>query len=160
MQKVHPVLWFSDHAEEAAAFYTSLLPNSQITNVARFAEGSPGTPGKAMSVSFELAGQEFTALNGGPESHFTDAVSLYVDCADQAEVDRLWDALTAGGEASQCGWLTDRFGVSWQIIPSVLGELLGDADPERSARVMHAMLGMSKIDIDGLRRAWAADPAT
>ncbi|MGE0228879.1 MAG: VOC family protein [Dehalococcoidia bacterium] len=159
MQKVHPVLWFRDEAEEAAALYTSLLPDSRITDVTRFPEGSPGTPGTAMSVSFELGGQAFTALNGAPEGNFTEAVSLYVDCADQAEVDRLWDALAEGGEQSQCGWLKDRFGVSWQIIPSALGELMGDPDPERAARVVRAMLGMSKIDIEQLRRAWAGEIA-
>lgn len=160
MQKIHPMLWFNTQAEEAAEFYISLLPNSRITNVARFGDGSPGTPGQVMTVSFELAGQEFTALNGGPEFNFTEAISLYVDCADQDEVDRLWDRLTEGGEPSQCGWLKDRFGVSWQIIPSALGELMGDPDPERAARVTQAMLGMTKIDIEGLKRAWASDSTT
>lgn len=160
MQKIHPMLWFNTQAEEAAEFYISLLPNSRITNVARFGDGNPGTPGQVMTVSFELAGQEFTALNGGPEFNFTEAISLYVDCADQDEVDRLWDRLTEGGEPSQCGWLKDRFGVSWQIIPSALGELMGDPDPERAARVTQAMLGMTKIDIEGLKRAWASDSTT
>lgn len=157
MQKIHPMLWFDTQAEEAAEFYTSLFPDSRITDVTRFGEGSPGTAGTVMTVAFELAGQRFTALNGGPEFHFTEAISLYVDCADQAEVDRLWERLTEGGEPSQCGWLKDRFGVSWQIIPTALGELMGDADPERAGRVLQAMLGMSKIDVAQLQRAWAGE---
>jgi len=154
MQKIHPVLWFNAQAEEAAEFYTSLFPDSRITKVARFGEGGPGPAGQVITVSFELEGQEFTALNGGPEFNFTEAISLYVDCADQAEVDRLWERLTEGGEPGQCGWLKDRFGVSWQIIPSAVGELMSDPDPERSGRVTQAMLGMSKIDVEALRRAW------
>lgn len=157
MQKIHPMLWFNTQAEEAAELYTSLFPDSRITEVVRFGEETRGKPGQVMTVAFELAGQRMTALNGGPEFNFTEAISLYVDCADQAEVDRLWDRLVEGGEPSQCGWLKDRFGVSWQIIPSALGELMGDPDPERAARVTQAMLGMSKIDIEGLRRAWAGD---
>ncbi|HRC62085.1 MAG TPA: VOC family protein, partial [Dehalococcoidia bacterium] len=146
MQKIHPMLWFNTQAEEAAEFYTSLFPDSRITDVARFGDGSPGTAGTVMTVSFELAGQQLTALNGGPEFNFTEAISLYVDCADQAEVDRLWERLTDGGEPGQCGWLKDRFGVSWQVIPSALGELMGDPDPERTGRVVQAMLQMTKID--------------
>jgi len=159
MQKIHPMLWFDTQAEEAAEFYTSLFPDSRITDVTRFGEGSPGTAGTVMTVAFELAGQRFTALNGGPEFHFTEAISLYVDCADQAEVDRLWERLTDGGEPSQCGWLKDRFGVSWQIIPTALGELMGDPDAERAGRVVQAMLGMSKIDVAALQRAWAGEAA-
>ncbi|MBX7111012.1 MAG: VOC family protein [Dehalococcoidia bacterium] len=157
MQKIHPMLWFNTQAEEAAEFYTSLFPDSRITDVARFGDGSPGTAGTVMTVSFELAGQQLTALNGGPEFNFTEAISLYVDCADQAEVDRLWERLTDGGEPGQCGWLKDRFGVSWQVIPSALGELMGDPDPERAGRVVQAMLQMTKIDVEGLRHAWAGD---
>ncbi|MFN8585283.1 MAG: VOC family protein [Dehalococcoidia bacterium] len=157
MQKIHPMLWFNTQAEEAAEFYTSLFPDSRITDVARFGDGSPGTAGTVMTVSFELAGQQLTALNGGPEFNFTEAISLYVDCADQAEVDRLWERLTDGGEPGQCGWLKDRFGVSWQVIPSALGELMGDPDPERTGRVVQAMLQMTKIDVEGLRHAWAGD---
>ena len=153
MQKITPFLWFDSQAEEAANFYVSLFDDAEITNVARYPEGTPGPAGQVMTVSFRLAGQEFTALNGGPEFTFTEAVSLYVRCKDQDEVDHFWTQLTEGGEESQCGWLKDRFGLSWQIVPDRLGELLGDPDPARSQAAMQAMLQMSKIEIKTLEDA-------
>jgi len=153
MQKISPFLWFNDQAEEAANFYVSLFDDAAVTNVSRYPEGSPGPAGQVMSVSFRLAGQEFLALNGGPQFPFTEAISLYVHCKDQDEVDRLWAQLTEGGEESQCGWLKDRFGLSWQIIPDRLGELLGDPDPARAQRAMQAMLPMGKIEIKTLEDA-------
>jgi predicted 3-demethylubiquinone-9 3-methyltransferase (glyoxalase superfamily) len=154
MQKVAPCLWFDGKAEEAARFYTSLFPLSRITGISRYGEAGPGPKGKVMTVQFRLAGQDFIALNGGPQYRFTPAISLSVDCRSQREVDRLWEKLTKGGGAPvQCGWLTDRFGVSWQIVPSVLRELLSDPDPERTKRVMQAMLQMVKLDVEGLRQA-------
>ncbi len=153
-QKITTFLWFDDQAEEAAALYTSLFPDSRITHVQRYGEAGPGPAGTAMIVNFELAGQQYTALNGGPAHKFTEAISLYVDCADQEEVDRLWDALIAdGGEPGPCGWLKDRFGLSWQIIPQALPELLSDPDPAVSQPATKAMLGMSKIDVQALREA-------
>ncbi len=154
MQKITPFLWFDDQAEEAMNFYTSIFPNSKITGVTRYGDAGPGKPGTVMTGSFVLDGQEFTALNGGPEYRFTPAISLYVNCEAQEEVDELWEKLSAGGEKGPCGWLTDRFGVSWQIVPTALPRLLSDPDPERSQRVMKAMLQMSKIDIAGLERAY------
>jgi predicted 3-demethylubiquinone-9 3-methyltransferase (glyoxalase superfamily) len=153
MQKITPFLWFDSEAEEAAAFYTSLFEGSQVRNVTRYSEAGPGAPGSAMTVEFELAGQQYIALNGGPEFPFTEAVSLQVACQDQAEVDRLWDALTEGGDESQCGWLKDRYGLSWQIVPTRLPELIGDPDPGRSQRAMKAMLGMKKIDVAAMEAA-------
>jgi predicted 3-demethylubiquinone-9 3-methyltransferase (glyoxalase superfamily) len=153
MQKISPFLWFNDQAEEAANFYVSLFDDAAVTNVSRYPEGSPGPAGQVMSVSFRLAGQEFLALNGGPQFPFTEAISLYVHCKDQDEVDRLWAQLTEGGEESQCGWLKDRFGLSWQIIPDRLGELIGDPDPARAQRAMQAMLQMGKIEIKTLEDA-------
>ena len=153
MQKITPFLWFDDQAEEAARFYVSLFEDSEITDVARYPEGAPGEPGAVMTVNFRIAGQEFTALNGGPQFPFTEAVSLYVHCADQDEVDRFWSQLTDGGEESQCGWLKDRYGLSWQIVPDRMGELLGDPDPARAQAAMQAMLQMSKIDIKVLEDA-------
>lgn len=148
MQKISPFLWFDTQAEEAATFYVSLFDDAEITNVARFPEGAPGPAGQAMSVNFTLEGQEFMALNGGPEFAFTEAISFYVHCKDQDEVDRFWAALTAdGGEEGQCGWLKDRYGLSWQIIPERLGALLGDPDPARAQAAMQAMLQMQKIEI-------------
>ena len=147
MQKITPFLWFDDEAEDAANFYVSLFEDSEVTNV------TPGPAGQAQWVGFTLAGQEFMALNGGPQNSFTEAVSFFVRCKDQGEVDRLWTQLTDGGEESQCGWLKDRFGLSWQIIPDRLGELLGDPDPGRSQRAMQAMLQMRKIDVQGLEDA-------
>jgi predicted 3-demethylubiquinone-9 3-methyltransferase (glyoxalase superfamily) len=153
VQKITPFLWFDDQAEEAARFYVSLFEDSEITDVTRYPEGSPGEPGAVMTVSFRIAGQEFTALNGGPQFPFTEAISLYVHCKDQDEVDRFWSQLTEGGEESQCGWLKDRYGLSWQIVPDRLGELLGDPDPARAQAAMQAMLQMSKIDIKVLEDA-------
>jgi predicted 3-demethylubiquinone-9 3-methyltransferase (glyoxalase superfamily) len=153
MQKISPFLWFDSEAEEAANFYVSLFDDSAITDISRYPEGSPGPAGQVMSVNFRLAGQEFMALNAGPEFRFTEAISLFVHCKDQNEVDRLWSKLTDGGEESQCGWLKDRWGLSWQIIPDRLGELLGDPDPGRSQRAMQAMLQMQKIDIQALEDA-------
>ena len=153
MQKITPFLWFDDNAEEAINFYTSIFKNSKIIEMSRFPPNGPGPAGKLMSATFELEGQQFMALNGGPTFKFTEAISLFVDCKTQAEVDELWEKLSAGGEKSQCGWLKDKFGVSWQIIPRTLGELLGDPDPAKAQRVMQAMLKMSKIDIKGLQQA-------
>jgi predicted 3-demethylubiquinone-9 3-methyltransferase (glyoxalase superfamily) len=154
MQKITPFLWFNNQAEEAARFYTSLFSNSRIGDLSRYAEGGPGPAGSVMTVAFSLDGQEFIALNGGPVYQLTEAFSLFVNFESQEEVDRLWDQLSEGGEIQQCGWLKDRFGLSWQIIPSVLGRLLQDPDPQKSQRVMQAMLGMKKIDIKGLQAAY------
>jgi predicted 3-demethylubiquinone-9 3-methyltransferase (glyoxalase superfamily) len=148
MKKITPFLWFDDQAEEAMNFYVSIFKNSKVLNVA------PGPNGKAFTVSFELDGQEFTALNAGPEFKFTEAISFFVNCEDQQEVDELWEKLTAGGEESQCGWLKDKYGLSWQIVPTALGRLLGDPDPAKAQRVMQAMLKMRKIDIAGLKQAY------
>ena len=155
MQKITTYLWYDNQAEEAAAFYTSIFKNSRILEVQRVGEGAPGEQGQAMLVTFELAGQKFIALNGGPQFPFTEAISLYVDCEDQAEVDELWAKLVEGGEEGQCGWLKDRYGVSWQIIPKALPELLRDPDPEKAGRTMQVMLGMRKIDVRALRDAHA-----
>ena len=159
-QKITPFLWFDGNAEEAANFYVSLLPGSHIETVMRSPADNPSTPaGAVLVVDFTLAGQRFTALNGGPDFAFTEAVSFVIDCEDQAEVDRLWDALIAGGGSpSQCGWLKDRYGLSWQIIPRQLGEILGSPDAEGSRRAMEAMLKMTKIDVAELRRAFAGAP--
>jgi len=154
-QKITPFLWFDGQAEEAARFYTSIFKNSSLGDVSRYGPEGPGPAGSAMTVSFTLEGLNFTALNGGPEYKFTPAISLYVDCKTQEEVDYLWDRLVEGGRPDQCGWLVDRFGVSWQIVPSALIELLGDPDREKAGRVMQAMLKMVKIDIAELRRAYA-----
>jgi predicted 3-demethylubiquinone-9 3-methyltransferase (glyoxalase superfamily) len=154
MQKITPCLWFETQAEEAANFYVSIFDNSQIVKVARFGEGGPGPKGSVMTVSFVLDGQEFTALNGGPQFKFTEAVSFSVDCQTQEEVDRFWARLTEGGQEGPCGWLKDKYGLSWQVIPKVLGELLSDPDPGKSQRAMRAMLGMKKIDIAGLQKAY------
>ena len=148
MKKITPFLWFDDQAEEAMNFYVSIFKNSKILSV------SPGPNGKAFTVSFELDGQEITALNGGPEFKFTEAISFFVNCETQAEVDELWEKLLAGGEESQCGWLKDKYGLSWQIVPTALGRLLGDPDPTKAQRVMQAMLKMRKIDIKMLQQAY------
>lgn len=154
MQKITTYLWFDNQAEEAANFYTSIFDDSRVLEVQRYGEGGPGKPGTAMMVTFELAGQQYMALNGGPQFTFTEAISLFVDCESQDEVDDLWAKLTEGGEESQCGWLKDKFGLSWQIIPRRLVELLSDPDPEKSGRAMTAMLGMRKIDIPALEDAY------
>jgi len=157
MQKITPFLWFDDQAEEAANYYVSIFKNSSILSVSRYGEGGPGPAGSAMSVSFELDGLEFQALNGGPMFTFTEAISMFVSVEDQDEIDDLWDKLTSGGgEPSQCGWLKDKFGLSWQIVPPILMELMGDADPDKARRVMEAMLAMTKIDIAELRAAYDA----
>ncbi len=158
MQKIHPCLWFDGQAEEAANFYTSIFKDSKIIEVMRAGEGGPDPSAPVMVVNFQIEGQDFMALNGGPEFNFTEAISLVVDCGDQAEVDELWDRLTTdGGEPGECAWLKDKFGVSWQIVPRVLNELLADPDREKAGRVMQAMLQMQKIDIDALQRAHAGD---
>ncbi|OEU89363.1 3-demethylubiquinone-9 3-methyltransferase [Streptomyces abyssalis] len=150
MQKITTFLWYDDQAEEAVNHYTSVFPDSRVIDVQRYGEAGPGEAGTVMTIAFELSGQRFTALNGGPEFTFNEAVSLYVDCADQAEVDMYWEKLGDGGEEGPCGWLKDRFGLYWQIVPRILPELIGDPDPERSARVMKAMFGMRKLDVQAL----------
>ncbi len=153
LTKITPCLWFDEQGEEAARFYTSIFEDSRIVEIARYGEAGPRPAGTVMTVNFELAGQPFVALNGGPEFTFNEAISFQVRCDSQEEVDRLWAALTEGGEESQCGWLKDRFGLSWQIIPTALFDLLGDPDPGRSQRAMQAMLGMRKLDIAEMQRA-------
>lgn len=153
MNTITPCLWFDTEAEEAAAFYTSVFPGSRVLEVARYGEGAPRPAGTVMTVTFELDGQEFVALNGGPEFRFTEAVSFQVSCHDQEEVDEYWARLSEGGSEGPCGWLKDRFGLSWQIVPTRLSELLSDPDRDRAARAMAAMLGMQKIDIAALERA-------
>ena len=154
MQKITTFLWFDDDAEEAMKFYTSIFKNSKILSTSRYPEGSPGKEGTVMTGTFQLEGQEFMALNAGPEFKFTEAISLFVNCETQQEVDDLWAKLTAnGGEESQCGWLKDKFGLSWQIIPKQLGEMLGDKDPAKAKRALDAMLQMRKIDIKAIERA-------
>jgi predicted 3-demethylubiquinone-9 3-methyltransferase (glyoxalase superfamily) len=155
MRGITPFLWFEKQAEEAAKFYVSVFPNSRIKTTARYGEEGPGPKGTVMTVAFELDGQEFVALNGGPQFSFSQAVSFVVNCETQAEVDAFWEKLSAGGKQVQCGWLTDRYGVPWQIVPAALGRLLGDEDPQRSRRVMKAMLQMKKLDVAELERAYA-----
>jgi predicted 3-demethylubiquinone-9 3-methyltransferase (glyoxalase superfamily) len=153
MQKITPCLWFDTEGEDAAHFYTSIFPNSKITEVARYGSAGPRPEGTVMTVSFELDGQEFLALNGGPQFTFSEALSFQVFCKTQDEVDAYWSKLSEGGEEGPCGWLKDRFGLSWQIVPTVLPELLADPDAAKSQRVMQAMLGMKKIEIEGLEQA-------
>ena len=156
IQKITPFLWFNQEAEEAANLYVSLFPDSKILSVSRYGEGGRGPKGSAMTVEFQLAGQKLIALNGGPAFKFTEAISLFVDCDSQEEVDRLWSTLTAnGGQESQCGWLKDRFGLSWQLVPSRFMQLMKDPDPKRTQRVMQAMLTMKKFDIARLEEAYA-----
>jgi predicted 3-demethylubiquinone-9 3-methyltransferase (glyoxalase superfamily) len=154
MQKISPFLWFDDQAEEAMNFYVSVFKNSKAGKVTRYGDAGPGPKGSVMTASFELEGQQFTALNGGPHFKFTEAVSFFVNCETQEEVDELWGKLSEGGQTQQCGWLKDKFGLSWQIIPSVLIELMNDPDPQKSQRVTEAMLQMTKIDIAKLRQAY------
>src|SRR5215469_11329090 len=154
MQKITPFLWFDNQAEEAMHFYTSIFRNSRVGKVSRYGDAGPGPKGSVMSATFQLEGQEFMALNGGPHFQFTPAISFFVNCETQAEVDELWEKLSEGGETQQCGWLKDKFGLSWQIIPSALGRMLGDKDAKKSQRVMKAMLQMTKIDVNGLQRAY------
>jgi predicted 3-demethylubiquinone-9 3-methyltransferase (glyoxalase superfamily) len=156
MQKITPFLWFDTEGEDAARFYTSVFPNSKIGEIARYGSAGPRPEGTVMTVSFELDGQRFVALNGGPEFTFSEAVSFLVNCDTQDEVDSYWSALSAGGEEGPCGWLKDKFGLSWQIVPKRLPELLADPDRERAQRVMEAMLKMKKIEVDELERAAAA----
>jgi predicted 3-demethylubiquinone-9 3-methyltransferase (glyoxalase superfamily) len=153
MGKITPFLWFDSEAEEAAQFYTSVFPNAKLGAVSRYGEAGPGEPGSVMTVEFELDGQEFVALNGGPEFRFTEAISFQVACETQNEVDRYWSLLAEGGEEGPCGWLKDRFGLSWQIVPTALPRLLKDPDREKSQRVMAAMLKMRKLDVSELERA-------
>jgi predicted 3-demethylubiquinone-9 3-methyltransferase (glyoxalase superfamily) len=153
MQKITPFLWFDSQAEEAAKFYTSIFPNSKLGKMTRYGESGPGPAGSVLTASFELEGTEFTALNGGPTYKFTPAISFVVNCETQAEVDHYWEKLTADGKEVQCGWLTDKFGVSWQIVPTALLRLLNDPDPAKANRVMQAMLQMVKIDIAKLEAA-------
>lgn len=155
-QKITPFLWYTDQAEEAAKFYTSIFKNSQIKTVARSGEGGPGPAGSVMTIAFEIEGQEFVALNGGPLFKFTPAVSFVINCETQEEVDNFWEKLSAGGKTDRCGWLTDKFGLSWQVVPTALVELIRDPDPAKSKRVMQAMLQMTKIDIQGLKKAAGA----
>ena len=152
-QKIIPFLWFDNQAEESANFYIGIFKNSRINNISRYGEAGPGPKGSVMTVSFELEGQEFTALNGGPQFKFTEAISFYVKCKSQDEVDYFSERLTEGGEEQPCGWLKDRFGVSWQIVPTVLVDMLNDPDPEKSKRVTEARLKMKKIDIKVLEEA-------
>jgi len=160
MQKIAPFLWFDNHAEDAVKFYVSIFRNSKIGSITRYEEEAAkasGRPkGSVMTVAFELAGQEFVALNGGPLFKFTEAISFVVNCETQEEVDHFWEKLSAGGQEVQCGWLKDRFGVSWQVVPTVLGEMLQDKDREKSKRVMAAMLKMKRINIEALKKAYEA----
>lgn len=154
MQKITPFLWFNDKAEEATNFYVSIFKNSKVVSVRRFSGAGPGPKGAVMSTIFQIEGEEFFALNGGPHFSFTPAISLFVSCETQQEVDELWEKLSAGGEKSRCGWLKDKYGLSWQIIPKILGQMLEDKDPKKSASVMKAMMQMGKIDMAGLKRAY------
>jgi predicted 3-demethylubiquinone-9 3-methyltransferase (glyoxalase superfamily) len=154
MQKITPFLWFDAQAEDAARFYVSVFRNSKIGAIARYGDAGPGPKGQVMTIGFELDGVQFTALNGGPQFKFTEAISLQVDCADQAEIDELWEKLAAdGGAPGPCGWLKDRFGLSWQIVPANMGQLVGGDDPAKAARAMRAMMQMGKLDIAALERA-------
>ncbi len=154
MQKITPFLWFDGKAEEAMKFYVSIFKNAKIVSVTRYGEAGPGPKGTVMTATFQLDGQEFFALNGGPQFTFSLAISFFVNCETQREVDELWEKLSEGGEKQRCGWLKDKYGLSWQIIPSVLGKMLQDKDAEKSKRVMKAMLQMDKIDIQTLKQAY------
>jgi len=154
MQKITPFLWFDHQAEQAANFYVGIFKNSRIVNITRYGEAGPGPEGSVMIVAFRLEGQEFIALNGGPEFTFSPAISFVANCETQEEVDTLWMKLSEGGEKVECGWLKDKYGVSWQIVPTIVGELMNDPDPEKSQRVMKAILQMDKIDIKTLMRAY------
>jgi predicted 3-demethylubiquinone-9 3-methyltransferase (glyoxalase superfamily) len=158
-QKIVTNLWFDTEAEEAAEFYTSLFENSRIVNVSHYPEGAPRAAGMVMTVEFELDGQRFVGINGGPEFTFDEAISLQISCEDQDEVDYFWERLTDGGEESQCGWLKDRYGLSWQVVPKGMEEVFSDPDPERARRATQAMLGMRKLDIAALRSAADGVPA-
>jgi predicted 3-demethylubiquinone-9 3-methyltransferase (glyoxalase superfamily) len=160
MPKTIPCLWFDGQAQQAAEFYVSVFPDSKILSVSSYGPDTPGTEGSVMAVNFSLDGQEYLGLNGGPQFTFSEAISFQIMCADQDEVDHYWNRLTEGGEPSQCGWLKDQFGLSWQVVPTVLGELLGDPDPGRAQRATQAMLSMRKLDIAALRRAADGEPQT
>ncbi|MFD4630870.1 VOC family protein [Streptomyces sp. NPDC058284] len=153
MPRITPNLWFDLQSEEAAQFYVSVFPNSEIKKVSYYGEGAPRPAGTVLTVEFVLDGQSYTAINGGPDFTFNEAVSFHIDCADQAEVDHYWTKLSEGGEEGPCGWLKDKYGLSWQVVPAVLGELITDPDPERSQRAMQAMLGMKKLDVAALEAA-------
>jgi predicted 3-demethylubiquinone-9 3-methyltransferase (glyoxalase superfamily) len=155
MTKITPFLWFDTQAEEAAKFYVSIFKNSKIGNIARYGKAGPGPEGSVMTVAFELEGQPFIALNGGPQFKFNEAISFSIACKTQTEVDEFWEKLSTGGEEGPCGWLKDKYGLSWQVNPTILGEMLSDSDPEKSKRVMGAMLKMKKIDIEALKKAYA-----
>jgi predicted 3-demethylubiquinone-9 3-methyltransferase (glyoxalase superfamily) len=157
MKAITPFLWFDDRAEEAARFYVSIFPNSQVLGITRYGDAGPGAAGTVMTVDLELDGQKFVALNGGPEFHFTEAISFLVSCETQVEVDELWERLSEGGEQGPCGWLKDRYGVSWQVVPTLLEQYVRDPDPERSQRVMKAMMEMGKIEIEPLHRAYEGE---
>jgi predicted 3-demethylubiquinone-9 3-methyltransferase (glyoxalase superfamily) len=159
MQKITPFLWFDGKAEEAMNFYVSIFKNSKVGTVNRYGDAGPGPKGSVMSATFQLEGQDFYALNGGPKFSFTPAISFFVNCETQPEVDALWEKLSAGGQTQQCGWLQDKFGLSWQIIPTALGRMLGDKDRAKANRVMMAMLQMTKIDIKRLQQAYDGDSA-
>ncbi|HYV04110.1 MAG TPA: VOC family protein [Blastocatellia bacterium] len=154
MQKITPFLWFDNNAEQAVKFYLSIFKDSKILSVTRYGEAGPGPAGTVLTISFQLEGQEFVALNGGPQFPFTEAISLSVNADTQEEVDEFWEKLSEGGEKSRCGWLKDKFGLSWQVNPSILGEMLQDSDPEKAKRVMLAMLQMDKIDIAKIKQAY------
>jgi predicted 3-demethylubiquinone-9 3-methyltransferase (glyoxalase superfamily) len=154
MQKITPFLWFDGNAEEAVNFYVSIFKNSKVLSVARYGEAGPGPKGTVMTASFQLDGQEFVALNGGPQFKFTEAISFWVRCETQVEIDEMWEKLSAGGTKSRCGWLKDKYGLSWQVVPPILGEMLQDKDAKKSQRVMAAMMQMDKIDISLLRKAY------
>ncbi|MBA3620216.1 MAG: VOC family protein [Acidothermales bacterium] len=159
-QKIIPNLWFDTEAEEAAGFYTSVFENSRILNVAHYPEGGPGPAGTVMTVEWELDGQRFVGINGGPQFTFSEAVSFQITCETQDEVDYYWDQLSAGGEEGQCGWLKDRYGLSWQVVPAGMEEVFADPDPQRAQRAMQAMLGMRKLDVAALRSAADGAPAS
>ncbi len=154
MQKITPFLWFDNQAEEATNFYVSIFKNSKVAKISRYGDAGPGPKGSVMVATFQLNGQEFMALNGGPQNKFTEAISFLVNCETQEEVDDLWEKLSAGGKEIQCGWLEDKYGLSWQIVPTVLLQMLGDKDPQKSQRVMKAMMQMIKIDIEALQKAY------
>lgn len=154
MQKITPFLWFNQNAEEAIDFYNSIFKNSKTVSVSRYGEGGPAPKGTLMTATFELEGQTFMTLNGGPHFAFTPAISLFVNCETQEEVDELWEKLSEGGKTNRCGWLEDKYGLSWQIIPSILGEMLQDKDAEKAKSVMEAMLQMDKMDIQALKQAY------
>lgn len=154
MQKITPCLWFDDQAEEAARFYASVFKNSRIGEITHYGEGAPRPKGSVLTVRFHLDGQEFLALNGGPQFKFSEAISFIVNCETQDEVDRMWEKLSEGGEKVQCGWLKDKYGMSWQIVPTVLGKMMSDPDPARAERVLQAVLRMKKLDIKGLEEAY------